>query len=254
MPCKLCGKDVPLLNSHVIPESLYELIYDGKHRILPILTDTSRPIKMRQQGFKEELLCEECEKRFSKWERSFKLDLIDITKRESNYLNFQNIEGISLHVSNIKYTHFKNALLSILWRMSISKDYHFKNYNLGPYEEKLKSYLSRDEAISECTFPIIMSRATLNGKHLPDIIMLYPARKIERQITIQTFILWGFQFQVVIQDYDKLCKCKSFYLKEDGSILIPDFNHKESVSKSSVHKRLFDDDVKSKMDKLLPRS
>jgi len=68
MTCALCGKNEPLLNSHIIPEFAFKPTYDPKHRYHVLSTFARRPRLLEQKGLREPLLCAECETRLSQYE------------------------------------------------------------------------------------------------------------------------------------------------------------------------------------------
>ena len=58
MKCRLCETEVSSLKkSHIIPECLYEKIYDEKHRFIPISNENYQDLRVEQLGYREELLC-----------------------------------------------------------------------------------------------------------------------------------------------------------------------------------------------------
>src|SRR5215216_506695 len=67
MMCKLCGYDRPLVRSHPMPEFLYRAAYDEKHRAVAPDKESGREPFIRK-GYREPLLCKECEQRFSRLE------------------------------------------------------------------------------------------------------------------------------------------------------------------------------------------
>jgi len=50
MACKLCNNEVPLRNSHIIPEFLYASLYDDKHRFYEISVDTTKKIHINKKA------------------------------------------------------------------------------------------------------------------------------------------------------------------------------------------------------------
>ena len=67
--CRLCGKERPLLLSHILPAFVFRWKREssgGSH-----LRSTAEPNLRVQDGVKKHWLCAECEERFSKDERAF---------------------------------------------------------------------------------------------------------------------------------------------------------------------------------------
>ena len=61
MNCALCLREAALCRSHIIPEFLYEPIYDDKHRLKLLSVIPEQPTTYKQKGIWEKLLCEACE-------------------------------------------------------------------------------------------------------------------------------------------------------------------------------------------------
>lgn len=96
--------------------------------------------KSQQTGFRERLLCGECELQFSKYE----------TYAAKNFFNktvppMRTSNDLVIVFQNIEYHRFKLFLLSLLWRVGIAKDDFFKCVKLGPHEEKLRLMLLAED-------------------------------------------------------------------------------------------------------------
>ena len=61
MKCRLCLKEKPIQNSHIIPEFLYKPLYDNLHRFKSLSTLPEIKIEYKQKGIREKLLCRDCE-------------------------------------------------------------------------------------------------------------------------------------------------------------------------------------------------
>ena len=53
MPCALCHEERDIRNSHIIPEFLYEPLYDEKHRLQLLSIIPSQGNSFKQKGLKE---------------------------------------------------------------------------------------------------------------------------------------------------------------------------------------------------------
>ena len=139
MQCALCLRERDLKRSHIIPEFLYESLYDDKHRlqILSVLPDEKNQLK--QKGERERLLCDGCEAQFSRYERYASLILgskLPIkVEREGNLLTLFGLD----------YKKFKLFQLSILWRAGISTLPLFSRVQLGPHAERLRVMLLAED-------------------------------------------------------------------------------------------------------------
>jgi uncharacterized protein YlaI len=67
--CALCQRVAELKNSHIIPEFLFGTLYDEKNRFHTFGKEGQPEAGLEQKGYRERLLCAECEQRFSNYER-----------------------------------------------------------------------------------------------------------------------------------------------------------------------------------------
>ena len=145
--CKLCQQPSELRKSHIIPEFCYKATYDDHHRAHVVKSDELRDYLV-QKGIREQLLCDQCEGRFSKLELKFKKFWYD-NKALPNV-----IEGQSVTIDNYNYSDFKLFHLSILWRASVASIRPFTGVNLGPYESIVREMLLSENPGSELDMPI----------------------------------------------------------------------------------------------------
>lgn len=130
--CRLCLQESVLRNSHILPEFFYSGLYDEKHRAMNVPSD--RKEKLIQKGLREYLLCQNCETKFSKYEKYASELLSDVP----NFIT--DSSGNFIYLDNIDYKKLKLFQLSLLWRASISKA--FVQVSLGSkHEEKVRSML-----------------------------------------------------------------------------------------------------------------
>jgi hypothetical protein len=66
--CALCNKVTELEESHIIPKFVFKWL---KETTPTAIRNLGTPNKRVQDGFKEYLLCHECEDLFNKWETKF---------------------------------------------------------------------------------------------------------------------------------------------------------------------------------------
>ena len=77
--CQLCGRTcVKLEQSHLIPKLVYKRVKAHKHSRF---RDLSNIKLLWQDGEKHEMLCKQCEEKFSKLETKFANDFLDIYRR-----------------------------------------------------------------------------------------------------------------------------------------------------------------------------
>lgn len=132
--CRLCGLPKALVQSHVVPELLFRRVYDADSRCWLLEGETGRQQRI-QKGYRERLLCQDCEGILQKEERYFSqlwhhLDPLP-----------QVVEGAYIVRSNFSFESFFRFHLSILWRASVARGAMFSAVRLGPFEEPLRQYL-----------------------------------------------------------------------------------------------------------------
>ena len=242
MECHLCQQDLELQDSHIISEAFWSGLYNEKHKALPISLGNNQ-LDPVQKGIREKLLCRACEGKFSKWENTLKRDLIDFENLSSNFLNITKVKRGLIRVQGIRYKDFKLAVLSLLWRMSISSNPFYSSYKLGPYEETLRNILHSEIHTNERQFPISVSRYELDGKFDPGIFMGFPQEKYNRVFTVQKFIIWGHCFSVFVNNKQFPNIPINAFLRETGNLYIDIRSLVELASPKSVISRIFDNDV-----------
>jgi hypothetical protein len=240
MVCKLCHSNNQLRNSHIISETFWKAIYDKKHRAVPLATKSSTP-RFIQNGIQEKLLCESCEQKFSKWECVLQKSLVDMGNRNGQFITINQVDEKLYKVKDIKYKEFKLAILSILWRMSITSHPFFKDYNLGVYNEKFRQILLDENVPDEKQYSIMVSRCEIDNTFHPDMIFLFPPVKH----IVQSFVIWGHHFKILMNDEKLPEKFKEYFLRDSGELFIYVQDFLEFAHPESVFSRIFDKDVEN---------
>lgn len=138
--CRLCHKERELRNSHIIPEFLYDDLYNDKHQLMGINGVGHRGWKPLQKGIRERLFCESCEQHFNEYcEKPFRAQWIDAPLLQKIWKP-NDIQWLSLDYASFKLFH-----LSVFFRASVSSLLSFAAVSLGPHEEQVrKLILARD--------------------------------------------------------------------------------------------------------------
>jgi len=100
--------------THLFQNFCYKTMYDSKHRANKL---TIEPYKSKfiQKGYRENLLCEDCEKIINKYETYFANVWYEQQKLPKKIVNDRIV------LTDLDYTKFKLFHLSVLWRASGSK-------------------------------------------------------------------------------------------------------------------------------------
>lgn len=240
--CLGCGKDLELQNSHVIPEFFYKYVYTGDHKFIRVSEDAERDKKPEQKGYREKLLCHDCEEELSKLERVTASFFDELTTGINQNIKVNEIHpGITL-VENYNYSIIKKCLLSILWRSSIAKQDFFSNYSLGPYNEKIRKLIFSKDSISWNVFPIHVSKVKLGAGFDPGLILCHEKGSYEYK-TMYSITLAGFCFDYYIVENMANEEYKPYFMNEDACAITE--VAVESITRQSIINRFKDADVKS---------
>ncbi len=229
--CKLCLKDSVLKNSHIIPEFMYQNLYDANPKRFYALnvnldnTEKSR-IKIEQKGIRECLLCGNCEGLLSKYEK-YAAETIYAKNKKNKAKIVKSIRTDDLQYSThefkgFSYKDFKIFLLSILWRMIISKSFATPYVDIG-LVEKLRNAILEETPLKYddlgCFLKLIKY---LNGKTAKGINLQPFLRKGENSIVLDTFID-GFLYSFYLNSGEIEEDEKAFFLKENGTMKILEY-------------------------------
>jgi hypothetical protein len=133
--CRLCGNTAELRRSHVLSEFMYKPLYDKNHRAVSVLANRQAPEEIIQKGYREYLLCQTCETRFSGWETPAAVVWRDALSR---------LRGASpgaIVVVPADYRTFKLFSLSLMWRTAVATHDNFAAADLGKLEPHLRQML-----------------------------------------------------------------------------------------------------------------
>jgi hypothetical protein len=144
MLCQLCGKQKKLVESHIVPRSWHAPLKSSSAPIIILYKNPDAYPKASQTGeYDTEILCADCDSSFSLWE-AYTRNLL------FQDLNTETIQRDSTGqrryvIPEYDYAATKLCLLSILWRMSISKRQSFTDVQLGPFESQIKEMILRKD-------------------------------------------------------------------------------------------------------------
>jgi hypothetical protein len=169
--CALCCAVGTLQNSHILPEFLYEHVYDEKHRYNVLSVRNGEQNRIEQKGARERLLCLACERLLNTYETYASL----VIKGGAKGVSYRR-EGSVLFLRGIDYCRFKLFQLSILWRAGVSSLPFFERVQLGPHQERLREMLLAGDPGKSSTYPSILWGLTLKPGEPPGMLM-QPLRK-----------------------------------------------------------------------------
>ncbi len=138
--CKLCKKEEKLVDSHIIPQSFFNVIApDNDSRIID--NQKSHP-KRCPSGVYDQIACNECENLFALGDDYIKKFFTN--KDFSRTLNIGNMKG---HViEKFDLDKINEFIAALLWRSSVSSQDFYERVNVGKkYERLLRKYIMSDE-------------------------------------------------------------------------------------------------------------
>ena len=133
---------------------------DLKHRANEL---TIEPFKNKfiQKGYRENLLCEDCEGVINKYETYFAKTWYQQKKLPDK------IENNRIVLTGLDYTNFKLFHLSVLWRASISTRDEFKNvYIIQRHQERLRRMVLNNDPGSEDRYSFFAIALTDNDNNV----------------------------------------------------------------------------------------
>ena len=204
MTCRLCKLDLPLRNSHVLPEFIYDTLYDNKHRFHLLTTDPNKRDTWQQKGLRNQLLCDDCETKISVWEGYVKSVFSGEVK-----LTYEESLGC-FWAQRVDYQKLKLFQLANLWRAHESSSEFFESVDLGPFHsEAIRSMLLSSDPGPYFRYPCIMYSIIQKDEPLTATITQPRAIRI-KGLRGYRFLFGGFLWAYVVDsqrlqpEYDEL--------------------------------------------------
>lgn len=213
MTCRLCQNDKPLHNSHVVPEFFYKPSYDEKHRIYARIRGKLAHMPPLQKGFREPLLCWDCEQKLSpyeKYNREILYGGIEITGSQ---------RGNRIELTDLNYKRVRVFYLSLLWRMSIAGHRFWKEVDLGRHEEKVSEMVLREDPGEPHDYGVYCIAPLFDGQLLTDFI-LQPDFKRNHRGRFYRVVLGGFLFMFYVSAVRLENMDKQLFIQKKGSWII----------------------------------
>lgn len=200
--------------SHAIPEFIFSGMYDRKHRYLELCDVNAGKIRLGQKGFREKLLCFECEARFNnRYERhSRRLFKDTLPPPESP-------KSRRTRIANLDPRVLKLFLLSVLWRAGVSSLPMFKHIDLGPHEERLRVILLSDNLALPLGYPCVVIPLLFEGEHFRDYIVEPTPGRIEGHKCYR-FVFGGFVFMFFVSNHNLPAKFERTVLADSGPVFL----------------------------------
>jgi len=202
------------------------------------------PKKSQIGSYDKNILCENCEKYFQKYDDYACKSLLSNIGNNSDYVLDPNGKKVGYKLENVDYKKLKLFFLSVLWRASVSKRKEFKKVDIGvSFEDCLKVMIKNSDPGSPNDFLVVVRRFIDDlGKNF----LMDPYKLRIDGINFYRFYLGaGYEFHIKVDKRD-LRQADVLYtlaLKSESPLYIP---FRDSLSSSKEFPILKDIYNKSK--------
>lgn len=152
MPCKFCLEDKKCIKAHIIPNSLYQPIFNDNSGMLIISNKPENYHRKQHTGiYDTNIVCVECEKLFSKPDNYAK-SFFSATIIEDSFMILNGEKQGVYTIKDYDYHNLKLFFISLLWRASASTQSFFSDVNLGHFENHIKDMIKNNDPGDENNF------------------------------------------------------------------------------------------------------
>lgn len=213
MNCPLCTREAELVSSHIIPEFLYETLYDEKHRFHQLSVNPEQRNQFKQKGLRETLLCLACEQQLSVPEQYM-----------SRLLNggvpaYVRQDGQYLHISGLDYGKLKLFQLSVLWRAGISRLPSFSQVQLGPHADRIRAMVHEQRPGNAADYGCIMS-LLMRGNDMVTGLVVPPTWARFDGLKSYRFIFGGLVFVYIVSSTPPPSFAVEHFAQPTGSAIV----------------------------------
>ncbi len=219
--CRLCKTEAVLLNSHVLSEFLYRPTYHHydptnpkKKKMLNVPSDPKLKLQWPQKGFRERLLCADCEQRLNSMGERYgagvleRMDELVIPPGER-----------SATISGVEYAPFKMFTMMQLWRAGVAAGEYWKKVRLGPQEEKLRTMLLDEDLGTPNQYACAITKIPASLGPLARAVVPFAAAEHGGH-QVYEFTARGFSWMYVASDRFKGFEEPDMVLSEEGNLPI----------------------------------
>ncbi|MGE3062909.1 MAG: hypothetical protein AB7T10_04680 [bacterium] len=225
-PCRLCKNNTELCESHILPEFMYTELYDEKHRFVEIDVERKKE-RFGQKGIREYLFCKSCETLMSKYE-NYASDVL----RRNIYCNASTKKmyrgKVIYEVLELNYNKLLKYFLIVAYRSAISSKVFFQNCKLDSFKLNTLEVLINDvkKEVPRNKYPLIVIKL-INRVFKGKTVLREPSiYNLPNHLDSEFYRLFNgnFIFMQGLQIKEFRKYMNDFSLKENGSILIPEFD------------------------------
>lgn len=226
--CKLCLKEKELRHSHILPEFMYQNLYDPSPKRFYKLTvnqEDANKSKQRieQKGVREYLLCGDCEVMLSKYENYAAETIYAKNRGNKAYIKKQSQtpdqQYFTYEYAGFSYTEFKIFLLSMLWRLIISKSFPTPEIE-NEVQEKLRSAILKQNPLRYDDFPCLLQVIKYRKGEIANGFILQPFLTNNDGNRVLNVLVDGLMYSFYLNSDGMNEDRKAFFLKQDGTMTI----------------------------------
>ena len=206
------------MNSHIIPEFVYKPLYPAKpqHQRFRSARIGEMKLEWKQNGFKEPMLCWDCEQFLSKHYE-------DYANRNffSKQLPSPTLHGKTkrIEVKGLEYKQMKLFMLSILWRAGVANHEFFKHVQLGPHETTLRHMLLNENPGGVDDYGFVTCTIKFNGSDFKDFFV-EPTLSRLAEVRSYRFVFSGLQVDFLVASHKMNSPIRRCFLQPSGEWLI----------------------------------
>lgn len=226
--CKLCGLEKKLRHSHILPEFMYQNLYDTSPKRfyslnvdLDNLNNSKR--KIEQKGIREYLLCGDCEIQLSKYE-NYAAEAIyaknlgnKATIKKANETHDK--QYFTYEYEGFSYSEFKIFLLSLLWRLIVSKSFNTPDVD-EKIVEQLRIAVHKQDPLDFDDFGCLLQVIKYKKGQIAGKFILDPFLTKNEYSLILNILIDGFMYSFYLNSKQLPADKKDFFLKKDGTMVI----------------------------------
>lgn len=225
--CKLCLKEKVLRNSHILPEFMYQNLYNSDIRrfysfAVNLEVKEKSKSRIEQKGIREYLLCQSCETQLSRYENYASETIYGKNLNNKTYIvkasETIDLKYFAYDYAGFEFTKFRLFLLSILWRLIISKTFKTPKID-GEIIEKLRLAIHQENPLEYDEFGCLLQVIKYKKGQLAKGFILEPFLTSSDETDILNILIDGFMYSFYLNKI-QIEKERNFFLKEDGTMTI----------------------------------
>ena len=213
MACALCLNEAELRESHIIPEFMYQSLYDDIHRFNVLSTEIAERNRKAQKGLREKLLCENCEQRLGRHERY--VSLLFSGGLSLEYAT----HGRMVIAKGVDYKALRLFQLSILWRAGASSLPFFNQIRLGAHQERLRQLVLKEEIVILWQYGCLMF-ALIHENQIQEDLIVQPTWTRIDNIFGYRFVFGGFVWAYIVGSHQTAKHLETESLHPSGELRI----------------------------------